>query len=36
MKSFTPTRGRGGKRFSHAKGGAQKVLGQFLRGGLKL
>ena len=35
-RSFTPTkRGGGGKSFSHAEGGAQKVLGEFLGGSLK-
>ena len=34
--SFTPSkRGGGGKSFIHAEGGAQKVLGYFLRASLK-
>ena len=35
MSSLTPTKRGGGKSFSHAKGGAQQVLGEFLCGSLK-
>ena len=35
MGSFNPMKRGCGKSFSHAEGGAQKVLGKFLRGSLK-
>ena len=35
MKFYPYEKGGGRKSFSHAEGGAQKVLGSFLRGSLK-
>ena len=35
MKFYPYEKGGGGKSFSHAEGGAQKVLGYLLRGSLK-